>query len=115
MVRGKDIETVIATMARIPPRRVAADDRETARTSKSELKAQDLRPGRGGRAGRTGDQDEPRRAWALPERPIGCFLFAGPTGVGKTELAKQLAEILGVEFMRFDMSRVHGARTRCRA
>ena len=45
-----------------------------------------------------------RAGLGQPERPIGCFLFAGPTGVGKTELAKQLAEILGVGFMRFDMS-----------
>ena len=39
-----------------------------------------------------------------PEKPIGCFLFAGPTGVGKTELAKQLAKTMGIEFLRFDMS-----------
>ena len=45
-----------------------------------------------------------RAGLGQPERPIGCFLFAGPTGVGKTELAKQLAEILGVAFLRFDMS-----------
>ena len=61
-VRVKDIEAVVATMARIPPKRVAADDRERLRDLEGDLKGQDLRPGRGGRAGRAGDQDEPRRA-----------------------------------------------------
>ena len=97
------IEAVVATMARIPPKRVASDDRERLARPGGRPEGQDLRPGRGRRARRAGDQDEPRGP-RPPERPIGYFLFAGPTGVGKTELAKQLAETLGVPFLRFDMS-----------
>ena len=44
------------------------------------------------------------RVWRHPDRPVGAFLFAGPTGVGKTEVARQLAKVMGVEFIRFDMS-----------
>ena len=102
-VRSRDIEAVVATMARIPPRRAASSDRERLRNLETEIKArifgqdkavervcQSIRMNRAG-LGQAG-------------RPIGCFLFAGPTGVGKTELAKQLAEILGVSFLRYDMS-----------
>ncbi len=102
-VRSKDIETVVATMARIPPRRVEADDRERLANLETELKAKIY--GQDAAVERVAQAIKMNRAGlGLPQRPIGCFVFAGPTGVGKTELAKQLAETLGVQFLRFDMS-----------
>jgi ATP-dependent Clp protease ATP-binding subunit ClpA len=102
-VRARDIEAVVATMARIPPRRAASSDRERLRNLETEIKArlfgQDKAVERVSQAIRMN-----RAGLGQPGRPIGCFLFAGPTGVGKTELAKQLAEVLGVSFLRFDMS-----------
>ncbi|MGB8297597.1 MAG: AAA family ATPase [Polyangia bacterium] len=102
-VRARDIEAVVSTMARIPARRVETDDRERLRNLESEIKTkvfgQDQAVERVCQAIRTN-----RAGLGTPERPIGCFLFAGPTGVGKTELARQLAEVLGVAFLRYDMS-----------
>lgn len=102
-VRARDIEAVVATMARIPPRRAASSDRERLRNLETEIKArlfgQDKAVERVCQAIRMN-----RAGLGQPGRPIGCFLFAGPTGVGKTELAKQLAEVLGVSFLRYDMS-----------
>jgi ATP-dependent Clp protease ATP-binding subunit ClpA len=102
-VRSKDIEVVLATMARIPARTVEADDRERLASLESELKAKIY--GQDPAVERVAQAIKMNRAGlGLPQRPIGCFVFAGPTGVGKTELAKQLAETLGVQFLRFDMS-----------
>ncbi len=102
-VTSKEIESVIATMARIPPKRVAADDRERLANLEGELKGKIF--GQDRAVERVAQAIKMNRAGlGMPERPIGSFLFAGPTGVGKTELAKQLAEILGVGFIRFDMS-----------
>jgi ATP-dependent Clp protease ATP-binding subunit ClpA len=102
-VRSRDIEAVLATMARIPPRRVEADDRERLANLDGELKAKIF--GQDQAVERVAQAIKMNRAGlGLPNRPIGSFLFAGPTGVGKTELAKQLAETLGVQFLRFDMS-----------
>jgi ATP-dependent Clp protease ATP-binding subunit ClpA len=102
-VRVRDIEVVVATMARIPPKRVASDDRERLRNLESELKAKIF--GQDTAVERVAHSIRMNRAGlGAPGRPIGSFLFAGPTGVGKTELAKQLAEILGISFVRFDMS-----------
>jgi ATP-dependent Clp protease ATP-binding subunit ClpA len=102
-VKVRDIEAVVATMARIPPKQVASDDRERLRNLEGELKGkiygQDAAVERVAQAIRMN-----RAGLGMPTRPIGSFLFAGPTGVGKTELAKQLAEILGISFQRFDMS-----------
>jgi ATP-dependent Clp protease ATP-binding subunit ClpA len=102
-VRVRDIETVVATMARIPPKRVASDDRDRLRNLEADLRGrifgQDKAVERVAQAIRMN-----RAGLGAPTRPIGCFLFAGPTGVGKTELAKQLAEILGISFLRYDMS-----------
>jgi ATP-dependent Clp protease ATP-binding subunit ClpA len=102
-VRARDIEAVVATMARIPPRRAASTDRERLRNLETEIKTrlfgQDRAVERVCQAIRMN-----RAGLGQPGRPIGCFLFAGPTGVGKTELAKQLAEVLGVSFLRYDMS-----------
>ncbi len=102
-VRSKDIEVVLATMARIPARTVEADDRERLATLENDLKAKIY--GQDAAVERVAQAIKMNRAGlGLPQRPIGAFVFAGPTGVGKTELAKQLAETLGVQFLRFDMS-----------
>jgi ATP-dependent Clp protease ATP-binding subunit ClpA len=102
-VRARDIEAVVSTMARIPPRHAAGSDRERLRNLESNIKTrlfgQDKAVERVCQAIRMN-----RAGLGQPGRPIGCFLFAGPTGVGKTELAKQLAEVLGVSFLRYDMS-----------
>jgi ATP-dependent Clp protease ATP-binding subunit ClpA len=103
VVTSRHIETVVATIARIPPKRVAGDDRDRLARLEGELKAKIF--GQDQAVERVAQAIKMNRAGlGLPTRPIGSFLFAGPTGVGKTELAKQLAETLGVQFLRFDMS-----------
>jgi len=98
-----DIETIVAHMARIPPKQVSRSDRDALRTLERDLKLTIF------------GQDEAIDALAAAikmsrsglgeeEKPIGSFLFAGPTGVGKTEVTRQLAMILGIELIRFDMS-----------
>ncbi len=98
-----DVEAVVARMARIPPKTVAKDEREQLKNLEGELKAvifgQDRAIEELGAAIKLA-----RSGLRSAEKPVGNFLFAGPTGVGKTELAKQLARTLGVEFLRFDMS-----------
>ena len=78
-------------MARIPAAQRLGRDRERLRDARGALQARRLRPGRGGRAPGRGDQALARRPRRSPSGRSGCFLFTGPTGVGKTELAKQLA------------------------
>ena len=102
-VRPADVEMVVAEMAKIPVRKVSASDKERLASLDEELRrvvfGQDEAIGavataiKRARAGLSG-----------PEKPIGSFLFIGPTGVGKTEVAKQLAQVLGVHFSRYDMS-----------
>jgi ATP-dependent Clp protease ATP-binding subunit ClpA len=110
VVRGRDIEQIVATMAKIPPRSVSVSDRERLENLERDLKLTVY------------GQDEAITALAAsiklsraglgqPEKPVGSFLFAGPTGVGKTEVARQLASVLGVEFLRFDMSEYTEAHT----
>lgn len=98
-----DIELVIASMAKIPPRTVSHSDKERLQHLEPELKevlyGQDHAVEQVVRAIKLA-----RSGLGNPLKPIGSFLFAGPTGVGKTELAKQLARVLGVHFLRFDMS-----------
>src|SRR5262249_25793803 len=98
-----DVELVISKMAKIPQKTVSASDRELIKNLVGELKAvifgQDQAIAELSAAIKLS-----RSGLRSPERPIGSFLFSGPTGVGKTELAKQLARVLGVEFLRFDMS-----------
>jgi ATP-dependent Clp protease ATP-binding subunit ClpA len=102
-VDAPDIEAVVARMARIPARQASSSDRERLKALEESLErvvfgqtdavhlvAQSIKRSRAG--------------LGQPDRPSGCFLFTGPTGVGKTELAKQLALLLGNEFVRFDMS-----------
>ena len=99
----RDVEEIVAKIARIPPKSVSADDKETLRNLERDLKSMVF------------GQDEAINALAAaiklsraglrdPEKPIGNYLFSGPTGVGKTEVARQLSSTLGIELIRFDMS-----------
>jgi ATP-dependent Clp protease ATP-binding subunit ClpA len=102
-VRTRDIERVVATMAKIPERTVSVSDRDRLATLDRDMKllvfGQDSAIDTVVSAIRLA-----RAGLGTPEKPVGSFLFAGPTGVGKTEVAKQLAAALGVQFLRFDMS-----------
>ncbi|MGV0006046.1 MAG: AAA family ATPase [Candidatus Porifericomitaceae bacterium WSBS_2022_MAG_OTU9] len=98
-----DIEQIIADMAQIPPRSVSSEDKENLASLENNLKQVVF--GQDEAITRTVAAIKIARAGLNQnERPIGCFLFAGPTGVGKTELARQLARILGLEMQRLDMS-----------
>ncbi len=99
----KDVEEIVAKIARIPPKSVSADDKETLRNLERDIKAMVF------------GQDQAIDALAAAiklsraglrelEKPIGNYLFSGPTGVGKTEVARQLAAVMGIELIRFDMS-----------
>ena len=102
-VTVRDVEEIVAKIARIPPKTVSTDDRKALANLERDLKTVVF------------GQDKPIGALASaiklaraglrePEKPVGSYLFSGPTGVGKTEVAKQLAHIMGVELVRFDMS-----------
>jgi ATP-dependent Clp protease ATP-binding subunit ClpA len=99
----KEIETTISTMARIPPKTVSKNDAEVLQhleqTLKTTVYGQDKAI-----ESLSASIKLARAGLREPEKPIGCYLFSGPTGVGKTEVAKQLAVSLGVELLRFDMS-----------
>ncbi|HEX8747334.1 MAG TPA: ATP-dependent Clp protease ATP-binding subunit ClpA [Pyrinomonadaceae bacterium] len=102
-IRAKDVEMVVARMAKIPPRTVVSSEKDRLRNLKEEL--QGVIYGQEQAIEQVVNAIKLARAGlGQPEKPVGSFLFSGPTGVGKTELAKQLAIILGVEFLRFDMS-----------
>jgi ATP-dependent Clp protease ATP-binding subunit ClpA len=103
IIGNKEIEEIIAKIARIPPKNISSDDRNALKTLERDLKAVVF------------GQDKAievlssavkmaRSGLGNGNKPIGSFLFAGPTGVGKTEVAKQLAYVLGIELLRFDMS-----------
>ena len=99
----KEIENTIATMARIPPKSVSKDDAEVLRNLEANLKRVVF--GQDSAIERLASAIKLARAGLRePDKPIGNYLFAGPTGVGKTEVARQLASIMGVELLRFDMS-----------
>src|SRR5512138_85205 len=99
----KEVETTIATMARIPPKTVSKDDAEVLAHLEETLKR--VVYGQDKAISSLSSSIKLARAGLRePEKPIGCYLFSGPTGVGKTEVAKQLAASLGVELLRFDMS-----------
>jgi ATP-dependent Clp protease ATP-binding subunit ClpA len=99
----REVEAVVAKIARIPPRSVSKNDKEILRTIARDLKAVVFGQDKAIEA--LGSAIKLARAGLRePEKPIGCYLFSGPTGVGKTEVARQLASLLGVELIRFDMS-----------
>jgi ATP-dependent Clp protease ATP-binding subunit ClpA len=109
-VRSKDIEHVVATIARIPPRSVSVSDRERLERLERDLKLSVF--GQDEAIRTLGSAIKLARAGlGQPEKPVGSFLFTGPTGVGKTEVARQLASVLGIEFLRFDMSEYMEAHT----
>jgi ATP-dependent Clp protease ATP-binding subunit ClpA len=99
----KDVEATVATIARIPPKTVSKDDKAALKTLERDLRTMVF------------GQDKAidalcaaiklaRAGLREPDKPIGSYLFSGPTGVGKTEVAKQLARVMGIEMVRFDMS-----------
>jgi ATP-dependent Clp protease ATP-binding subunit ClpA len=97
------VENTIARMAKIPPKTVVADERARLKTLREDLKKEIF--GQDEAIDAIVDAIQISRAGIGHQtKPVGSFLFSGPTGVGKTEVSKQLAEILGVEFIRFDMS-----------
>ena len=102
-VTVQDIEDIVAKIARIPPKSISATDKEGLRNLERDLKlviyGQDKAIGSLGAAIKMS-----RSGLGNETKPIGSFLFAGPTGVGKTEVTKQLAHIMGIGFLRFDMS-----------
>ncbi|MGR3757341.1 MAG: ATP-dependent Clp protease ATP-binding subunit ClpA [Tranquillimonas sp.] len=99
----KEIEAVVAKIARIPPKNVSKDDAEVLKDLEGTLKRVVF--GQDAAIEALSSAIKLARAGLRePEKPIGNYLFAGPTGVGKTEVAKQLADTLGVELLRFDMS-----------
>ncbi len=99
----KEIEETIATMARIPPKSVSRDDAEVLRNLSTELKRVVFGQDRAIEALASAIKLS-RAGLREPEKPIGCYLFSGPTGVGKTEVARRLAEVMGIHMLRFDMS-----------
>ncbi|MBF0324048.1 ATP-dependent Clp protease ATP-binding subunit ClpA [Magnetospirillum moscoviense] len=102
-VTVKDVEEIVAKIARIPPKSVSVSDTEALRTLDRDLKT--LVFGQDQAIDALSAAIKLARAGLRePEKPIGCYLFSGPTGVGKTEVARQLARILGIELTRFDMS-----------
>lgn len=102
-INPADIEKIIAKMARVPTVSVSTSDRSKLENLEEDLKKVVFGQDDAIRALVTSIKRS-RAGLGSPERPVGCFLFAGPTGVGKTEVSLQVARILGVEFMRFDMS-----------
>jgi ATP-dependent Clp protease ATP-binding subunit ClpA len=103
VVTVKDVEEVVAKIARIPPKSVSRDDKKSLQNLERDLKTMVF----GQDAAITALASSIKLARAglrEPEKPIGCYLFSGPTGVGKTEVARQLASSLGIELHRFDMS-----------
>jgi len=103
-VIGKhEIEEIIAKIARIPPRTVSSDDRNTLKTLDRDLKAVVFGQNKAIDALSTAIKMS-RSGLGNPQKPIGSFLFSGPTGVGKTEVARQLAYAMGMPLHRFDMS-----------
>ena len=99
----RDVEEVVAKIARIPPKSVSADDKETLRNLERDLKSMVFGQDKAIEA-LSAAIKLARAGLREAEKPIGNYLFSGPTGVGKTEVARQLASTLGVELTRFDMS-----------
>ena len=102
-VTVRDVEKVVAQIARIPPKSVSVDDRKALKNLKRDLKTMVF--GQDAAIESLSSAIKLSRAGLRePEKPVGSYLFCGPTGVGKTEVARQLALTMGVELVRFDMS-----------
>ena len=102
-VTVKDVEDIVAKIARIPPKSVSRDDQEALRSLERDLKTMVF--GQDKAIDMLSSSIKLARAGLRePEKPIGNYLFSGPTGVGKTEVARQLSRSLGIELLRFDMS-----------
>jgi len=99
----REVEATVATMARIPPKTISKSDAEVLVAIDKDLKRLVFGQDRAIEA-LASSIKLARAGLREPEKPIGCYLFSGPTGVGKTEVAKQLASLMGVELLRFDMS-----------
>src|SRR5690349_6171295 len=102
-ITAKEVEAVVATIARIPPKSVSRDDKEVLKNLDRDLKTMVFGQDKAIDA-LTAAIKLARAGLRDPEKPIGSYLFSGPTGVGKTEVARQLARTLGIEITRFDMS-----------
>lgn len=103
VIGNKEIEDIIAKIARIPPKNISSDDRNALKTLERDLKAVVFGQDKAIEA-LSSAVKMARSGLGQTNKPIGSFLFSGPTGVGKTEVAKQLAYIMGIELIRFDMS-----------
>ena len=103
LITVKDVEAVVAKIARIPPKSVSRSDKESLKTLERDLKTvvfgQDVAID-----ALASSIKLARAGLREPDKPIGNYLFSGPTGVGKTEVARQLAHVMGIELIRFDMS-----------
>lgn len=98
-----EIEDVVSKIARIPLKKVSASEKDTIKNLERDLKL--LVYGQNNAIKALASAIKLARSGLRePEKPVGCFLFAGPTGVGKTEVTRQLAQVLGIELLRFDMS-----------
>jgi len=103
VITTADIEKVVSQIARIPPKNVSTSDKEALKNLERDLKMVVF--GQDEAIGALSSAIKLSRAGLnAPEKPVGSFLFAGPTGVGKTEVARQLARVMGVDLVRFDMS-----------
>jgi ATP-dependent Clp protease ATP-binding subunit ClpA len=103
LIQAQDMEKVVAAIARIPPKHVSTSDTQALKNLEENLRMVVF--------GQNQAIDNLASAIKLsraglnhPDKPIGSYLFSGPTGVGKTEVSRQLAKILGIELLRFDMS-----------
>jgi len=102
-VTVRDVEEIVAKIARIPPKSVSTDDKKALQNLDRDLKTVVF--GQDNAIAALSSAIKLARAGLRdPEKPIGCYLFSGPTGVGKTEVARQLSHVLGIELVRFDMS-----------
>jgi ATP-dependent Clp protease ATP-binding subunit ClpA len=99
----KDVEAIVAKIARIPPKSVSTDDKQTLKNLERDLRTMVFGQDKAIDA-LAGAIKLSRAGLREQEKPIGCYLFSGPTGVGKTEVARQLARSLAIELIRFDMS-----------
>lgn len=102
-ISKRDVEEIVAKIARIPPKSVSTDDRKALANLERDLKTVVFGQDKAIEAVASAIKLA-RAGLREPEKPIGSYLFSGPTGVGKTEVTKQLAHVMGIEFIRFDMS-----------